>query len=294
MLSEAVEYTEKDDPYYDYCLWEYSPVSADSGKLRSSNLLFHSFDVAGVSEKMGDFCRALRKGMGPFNTVWGVKWMNGSLSWEFYFYDYQRLERERSISRFLDISSGYFKCKLKYSEQRPYFMFSVDIDEALLSGRRELDELNIYIGNIGSNVSSGICYSYTENGLRLDNFYFFFDAATENQDIIGKISSSAHLDLPGLDIDAIMWPEMLSCKTIVVANKKHNEGIYFSRIGIDQLIMFLSRCGFPEALVKYLRQNRHLLDHLLYDVGYDYIMQDKADIGGDGIEVLKASYYGIL
>ena len=81
---------------------------------------------------------------------------------------------------------------------------------------------------------------------------------------------------------------MTDCQTIVVANKRNREGIYFSRIGIDQLISFLKRLGYPPDLVSYLVKNRDELDHLLYDVGFDYVMD------GDTIRILKSSYYGIL
>ena len=70
--------------------------------------------------------------------------------------------------------------------------------------------------------------------------------------------------------------------------KKHNDAIYFSRITIDQLILFLERTDHPDALLSYIRQNRDNLDHMLYDVGMDYVMD------GDHIRILKTSYYGLF
>ena len=276
------------DPYYDYCLWPYQPPAATEGKLRSVNLLYHSLEVAGAGERGFEVCGAVREGMGAFQTVWGVKHVDGRLGWEFYFYDYRRLERRRSIGRFLDVIAPYMACDLRYAEQRPYFMFSVELDAALLATGDRLDEINVYIGNVGSSVSSGMCYSLTEAGLELSNFYFFFDAATEMEDIAGKIAASGHLDLPGLRIKDILWPDMARCKTIVVANKKRNEAIYFSRITVGQLIVFLKRLEYPSDLVSYIEDRQDRLDHLLFDVGYDYVMRD-----GE-IKILKSGYYGIL
>jgi hypothetical protein len=278
-----------DDPYFDYCLWNYEPPTPGAGKLRSINLLLHSFEVAGADPRLAEVSRAIREGMGSFQTVWGVKQNSGGgLSWEYYFYDYQRLLRESSIPKLLDIIAPYIKCSLRYSEERLYFMFSIDLDDALVTGARDMAEVNVYMGNIGSSVSSGICYSLTEGGLELDNLYYFFNAKEEIDTIAEKIVNSAHLDLPKIDIDDILWPEMLDCPTIVVANKKNREGVYFSRIRVDQLIFFLKRMNYPEKLVSYVMGNQAALDHLLYDVGFDYVMED------GNIQILKSCYYGIF
>lgn len=282
------EYARPGDHYFDYCLWEYEPLAGTYGKLRSINLLRHSFMLAGDAEPLERIVGAIRRGFGQDRTVWGVKRVGDRLSWELYFYDYSRLDRQRSVSRLLDILQPYVRCDLRCRELSPYFMFSIDLDGDLARGEKPLDEVDIYVGNVGSNVSSGICYALRTQGLELQNFYFFFDAATERDDIIGKICSSAHLDLPGLDLDAILWPEMATCQTIVVANKKRNDGIYFSRIDVDQLILFLERTGYPDALVGYIRDNRDRLDHMLYDVGMDYVMD------GTEIRILKTSYYGVF
>lgn len=287
-IDSRLELSTAQDPYLDYCLWDYAPLAPWENKLRSVNLLFHSFSVAGANDRMFDLCEAIRRGIGPFRTVWSVKNVAGLLSWEFYFYDYGRLERERSIPRLLEIIHPYVPCQLTFEEKRPYFMFSIDLDNALLNEERSLDEINVYIGNVGSNVSSGICFLVTDKGPVLQNLYFFFDAEKEMEDIVGKIACSIHLDLPGFDLEAVLWPEFRNCKTIVVANKKNNDGIYFSRIDINQLLVFFNRMGYPEDLVAFVDSNRDRLDHLQFDVGFDYVMHD------GGIKFLKSGYYGVF
>jgi hypothetical protein len=74
----------------------------------------------------------------------------------------------------------------------------------------------------------------------------------------------------------------------VVANKKHHDGVYFSRIRIDQLIWFVERLGYPQAIRDFLRQHRARLDHMLYDVGIDYRMVDGR------LEIVKSAYYGVV
>jgi hypothetical protein len=283
-----LERTTSRDRYADYCLWDYQPVAPPVGKLRSVNLLWRAIEAAGGGARLKTACAALRDALGPFRTVYGVKKIGDRLSFEFYFYDYARLERDVSISRVLEILAPFVNCPVKPWEGRPYFMFSIDLDEEVASGRRPLDIVNVYIGNPGSSVSSGICYEQSSAGLRLANFYFFFDARKEMDDIVAKVSCSAHCDLRGFPVSTVLRPELLDCGVVVVANKKFNDGVYFSRIKVDPLIEFLARERFPSTIVAFARQYRNELDHMLYDVGLDYVVE------GGAVKITKSAFYGLL
>jgi hypothetical protein len=288
LVVETLEHASPRDRYADYCLWDYEPVAPTDGKLRCANLLWRSIDAAGGGDRLKTALMSLREKLGPFRTVFGVKKFADRLSFEFYFYDYARLERDVSIAKVLEILSPFVDCPLKYSEGRPYFMFSIDLDEDITAGRRPLDTINVYMGNPGSNVSSGICYEFSKTGLRLANFYFFFNARTEMSDIVAKVNCSAHHDLRGSPVKAILRPDLLDCEVIVVANKKFNDGVYFSRIKIDPLIGFLETERFPKELVDFAREYRDGLDHMLYDVGIDYAIVDGT------VKVVKSAFYGLL
>ncbi len=272
----------------DYCLWDYFPPAPAVGKLASANLLWRAIEASGEGVALREACEALREGLGPFQTVYGVKKLGDRLSFEFYFYDYRRLERLVSIPRVVEILAPLTSLSLTGLEKRPYFMFSIDIDEEIAARRRPLETINVYIGNPGSNVSSGICYEFTSAGMRLANFYFFFDRHKEMGDILVKTSCSAHHDLRGLPTQKILRPELLDCEVVVVANKKFNDGVYFSRIKIDALTQFLEREGFPADLTGFVRDHRGELDHMLYDVGIDYMIMD-----GEA-RTLKSAFYGLL
>ncbi len=277
-----------DEPQYDFCLWEYPPPAPSQGKLRSVNLLFNSFEAEGLGGRPLELVAALRRGLGERRTVWGVKREGARTSWELYFYDYDRLQRSRSIPRVLDTIRPWVPCEVGTSERQPYFMFSLDLGRDQLVDGRPLDEIQMYIGNIGGTVSSGICYEVTREQTRMKNLYYFFDARTEMENIVGKLTSSVHLDLPGLDLDAILWPEMRGCQIIVVANKPQRDGVYFSRIGVDQLLVFLQRLNYPEEHVRFVSENRGRLDHMLYDVGFDYCVENGS------LNIVKSAYYGIF
>jgi hypothetical protein len=282
------EFATAQERLYDFCLWEYAPAAACAGKLRSVNLLSRSFESQRLGQRAHDVVRAIRQGFGDSRSVWGIKQEAGTISWEFYFYDYERLQRERSVPRLLEFIRPWVPCEVRTSERHPYFMFSIDFGREQLVAGRPIEEVQIYIGNIGSRVSSGICYGVTSTQTSLKNFYFFFDAKSEMESIVGKLTSSAYLDLPEFDVDAVLWPQLRDCRTIVVANKRDRDGVYFCRIGVDQLLYFLKRMAYPEENVLYVEENRGKLDHMLYDVGIDYRVE-----GGD-LRVVKSAYYGIF
>ena len=283
-----IEYTTAQEDFRDFCLWEYRPAVPYENKFRSANLLFHSFQAAGVDERIYDLVRTIREGIGLSRTVWGIKRLGEDIRWEFYFYDYKRRERETSVTKLLQLIRPFAPCALKANENHHYFMFSIDIDDELISGAKELDEIHLYIGNPGSTVSSGICYSLTGSGVKLENFYFFFDAKTQGEEIKSKAACSAFFDASAINLDRILWPEMRNCKVIVVANKQQNDAVYFSGITIDQLLHFLGKMHYPAEIVSFVEKNRFDLNHLQYDVGFDYRME------GNKLIILKSGYYGIF
>lgn len=286
--AERFEYSTGSDPALNYCLWEYSPARPAEDKFRSINLLLHSFEHAGIDARALEIVDAIREGIGPFRTVFGIKLLQDRLAWELYFYDYERRQRRVSISRVLEAIRPLVRCDLKPNENLPYFMFSVDLDAELAAGRRDLEVVHMYVGNPGSTVSSGIAYALSAGGAALENFYFFFDAATQLEEAAKKICSSAHFDDTRLPVDAILLPELRTCKTICVANKRSHDCVYFSGVDVHQLLFFLTRLAYPEALISFVRGNVENLDHLLFDVGFDYRMD------GEGIALLKSGYYGVF
>ncbi len=282
------EYTTEADTFFNYALWPYTPAVPYADKFRSINLLLHSFEIAGADERLFQLVRGIREAVGASNTVWGVKRIGESIRWELYFYDYARSRRERSMTLVLDAMKPFVSPRLRPNENLLYFMFSLDIDNALVTGKKDLEELHMYIGNPGSAVSSGICYALTPQGSRLENFYFFFDARKQLDEVFAKVSCSAHIDIARIGVDRIVRPELMDCRTICVANKQRNDCIYFAGIKVDQFIFFLKQLDYPEETISFVEKNRPMLDHLEFDVGFDYRM-DASDL-----VILKSGYYGVF
>lgn len=287
-VAERFEYATSRDPALNYCLWQYAPARPAEDNFRSINLLLQSFDYARVDERAYEIVNLIRDAIGPFRTVFGVKRLGDRLAWEFYFYDYARRQRQVSISRVLEAIRPRVRCDVRPIESLPYFMFSLDLDAEIAAGRRDLDVVHMYVGNPGSAVSSGIAYALRTGSVTLENFYFFFDAARQLDEAAGKICSSAHFDDTRLPVDEILVPELRRCKTLCVANKQTHDCVYFSGVDVHQLLYFLERLAYPEPVVAFVRQHAARLDHLLFDVGFDYRME------GGRLRILKSGYYGVF
>jgi hypothetical protein len=287
-LEHRFEYATRDDPSLNYCLWPYQPPAPAEDKFRSINLLFQTFDYAAIDARAFALVDAIRDRIGPFRTVFGVKFIGGMIAWEFYFYDYNRRKREVSISRVLEAIRALVPTAVQPNENLPYFMFSLDVSQNILTGQTALDVVHMYVGNPGSAVSSGIAYAVRVDSTTLENFYFFFDAASQLAEVAGKIASSALFDDTRLSIDSVLRPELRSCQTICMANKQTHDCIYFSGIDIDQLLWFLDWQQYPAAITGFVQENRANLDHLLFDVGIDYRMEHGT------LRILKSGYYGVF
>lgn len=278
------EYTTSQDKFFDYCLYQYTPNVPYEGKLRSSNLLLNSFDVMGCERKFYELVNAIKTRIGENRTVWGIKKENNRFAWEFYFYDYLRKRPEVTLANMIDVVSPFFKVPIKANDALPYFMFSMDITQEIFQ-KKQLDCLHIYIPGV-SDHPNGFCYLLSKNGMKLENHYDFFYPKTRLPDIVAKIRSSGFVDFTQADLDEVLLPELTDCWTICIANKQKNDGIYFSRVKLKQFIIFLEKFEFPDRLTAYIKQNQDKLDHLLYDVAFDYRTKS------DKIVITKSGYYG--
>lgn len=274
------------DAFVDFCLWDYEPLAPVAGRWRSETILLQSFALAGVLEEGRALIGLIRDAVGPFKSVWGIKEFDGRMSWELYFYDYDRLDRRRAIHTVLDAIAPRHTSNLRLPEDRPYFMFSLSFAAEDLKTAAPLHEVDVYIGNPGSTVSSGICYLLTKTGMRLKNFYFFFDTETERPAAMRKLTTAAHFGEGQVWPAALAWPEMMACKTVVVANKAENDALYFSRVTVDRLLWFLEKVDFPAPLRAEIAAHRERYAHLYFDTGYDFTFKlDKP-------QIVKSSFYG--
>lgn len=289
-LEDRIEKAKPSDPALDYCLWPYErPQPPAPGALRTASLLYQAAHVAGAPEKLLDAFGALRNRLGRFAVVFGVKWAGERLSFEFYFYDYARWQRRYGIADIAEALAPHVRWSAPIDDAKPYFMVSVEVDARHGRGDAEIDQVDVYVGTPDAGVSAGICFGLSRAGYEMRNLYYFYDAATARDDAIAKAAATVRFDARAAKLSALFWPEMDGVQTIVVANKRFADGLYYSRIKVDQLLLFLRRAAFPSEIIAYIETHRAAFAHHLFDVGFDYELTPDG-----GLKILKGSYYGLL
>lgn len=271
-------------PLYDFCLWPYAPLSDPAGKRPFSDLLELSFGLSEAPAALADVSRRCVEAFGRNATVWGIKWDGARLSWELYFYDYARLDRRVSLEavrRVLDVPAWR---ALPVMEHVPYFMCSVELD----ARARFTPSVDLYVGTPGSEVSAGLCYACGPCGPAFKNIYYFFDAKRQHDEILDKLACSMHLTAGAGAPQDLLWPQTRQCETLVVANKRLNDGIYYSRVNVGQTLWFMRRMGYPAAICDHLARNVGDFAHLLFDLGVDF----RAAPGR--VDFFRGAFYGVV
>jgi len=273
----------------DFCLWPYQPPAPPVPDARDgAALLLAVAELAGCGAAWARLVTDVRAGLGPWQTVWGLKRDGARLSAELYFYDYARVDRRVSLARALAALAPHAEAAVTVDEALPYFMVSVELPFGPGGARPRIAEADVYIGNPGSSVSSGICYRVDDSWAELKNFYFFFDRAREWEAILGKLFAGMRLPLDPAALDRLLPAWLRDCRTIVVANKRRADALYVSGIAGGALARFLDADGWPAGIGAHLRAEAPRYRHLLFDIGFDFTLVDGR------IETGKSSFYGVF
>lgn len=267
---------------HDFCLWPYEALCDIAGKRRYSDLLRASFALAPRPDRLEALLTELQHALGEQATVWGVKWDGQSVSWELYFYDYARTQRQVSIERLQQLLGSRWRSAPRIGHI-PYFMFSVEVD----GDGRIAPGADVYVGAPGSEVSAGLCYACVGASVSFKNLYHFFDTQRELGAALEKLSHSMHLPALLPRPDELLWPRTRHCQTLVIANKRAGDGIYYSRVKAEQLAWFATRMGFPEPLRSWLNARISDYAHMLFDLGVDFRLRD------GNLDFHRGAFYGV-
>ena len=277
------------EPVYDYTHYPYEPVLDPRGKWSSSFLLETALDSTDT-RGLHDVFESVQTVLGVDATVWGVKQLNDdAYAWELYFYDYSRNDARFNATHILEVvgraSDELFPPSVDRCPRRP-FMFSLDIapDQRVLTS---VGGFHFYFYNVGERMT-GLSYGFTAGEWTLENHYAFYDPFEDKAQLWEKITDSPHLG-PGVAVQTEFVTDLLRCRRVCVANKPKSDGIYFGGVSVHQLIRFLEYFGYEPKLVSVVRSNATDLDHLLYDVAFDY-----GTNANGAVHVVKTAFYGTV
>ena len=269
-----------DEQFLDYILTTYEPRAPFEGRLRSVNALYRTFELGGVGAEGRRSVECLRTGLGRFRTVWGAKQdhRSGAWAWEYYFYDFERQHADLSLEAVVRHLAPAFRVDARLCRPTPWMMFSVDCSPAILRGE-EAAAAHVYVASRS--------YRLAGDDLELENVYHFHPPREELAEILMRLRQSPLHSAQEAHLGRILLPELVSCGSICVAYKRRADAVYFSRITTAQLVAGLRQLAWPAALVDWLDERTSELDHLLWDLGFDF----RCDPDGS-FHVDKSGFYG--
>lgn len=276
-LTRALRHS--DDPFRDFCQWEYDPVTAPTPiTLRQSAVLLHSLALTPNGDQMAETLGRIRDRWGALNTVWGIKSAGGRLSWELYFYDYDRARRRHGIAALCDCLPGLVAPELARADRWPWFMFSV---EFTVQSPANIASVDLYFEATGGTVSAGLSQIWDGRRRRPKNDYCFYRSQHDRARILRDLS-----DLPNLPDP--LAPGCYDEEIFVISRKSHASAVYFSRVPVAQTLRFARDTGFCPALTDAIAADATALAPYRFDIGVDYIA------GPDGSQIRRSAIYGIL
>ncbi|MCP4217041.1 MAG: hypothetical protein GY765_20505, partial [bacterium] len=265
-MNHFFETTTAEEKFFDYCHYQYMPTTTHQNKHRSINLLYHFLQQLNFDAPFFEIISIIREKVGPKNTVWGIKKINDSYACEFYFYSSGRSKDNRLIaaSQLLECLKPLYRCHINVDESLNYFMFSIDVFPGF--HQKEIKGIHAYIGPFA--------YFLDADRMTLENHYAFYDPRKKIEPIANDVYKSAFVDFNRLDSRQVLMPQLFDCKSICRAHKNTHDGIYYSGLDVGQFLFFLKTFAYPQSIISFIEENRARLDHLQYDVGFDYTMKN--------------------
>lgn len=281
------------DVLYSYALRPYANLTAAEGSLHNATILYESLDRAGVGAEAAAVVTATRKAFCSSRTAWGVKSEAAGPSWELYYYKHAQSSepivpvtprRARDVAQAAGLHTAPSAV-----DDIGYFSVSFDLNLSVL--RREADaSVHVYVDQSPCDPPIAMSYEVRREGLQFENAYFLCRQQPPDLDFAHRfVFSSVHVDADRIDVDCVLWPELLECDHIALAHKPHSDGVYFGGVTVDQLEPFFDRTRFDPDIAKFIRQHRTEFAELRFDVGFDFVGDTRR-----GVEIRKSAIYGFL
>jgi hypothetical protein len=268
-------------PFRDFCLWDYTaqhrPISIT---LHQHSLLFDATELCDDSSFLQEIFGRIQEFWGPGNTVWGIKSEQEKLSFELYFYDYDRVNRRLGMKALASCLSDVMHLDVAEIDARPWFMASVEIDSKIANGRF-IDSLDLYFEGEGGTIGAGVSEVWDGKIFQSKNDYQFFRRHEDGNLVDACLKKLNPLPSP-------FKPGRYNEEIIVLSRKRRGTGVYFSRVSAENTLEFMRETKFSRRLTECFARDIACYQPYLYDVGIDYSV-----VGGESL-LRRSAVYGVF
>lgn len=279
----------------DYILTEYAPRVDPTGRLHSATLLRYALRREGLADRFWPIAEGLKVWLGPDKTVWGFKHGPAGFAVELYFYNFVANaagKNRASTTALAEVMRPWMTVEGGVDESLPYFMCSVEVSAAVLdSGRAPPWRVYLATGDV-HRPPTGFSYrAEAPDRYVAENHYCFYKAgnANELEDAVRRVKATPRTRSPDAE-DALIPAFLRECHTVCYAVKPNHDGLYYSRIGSEQLVRFLRSRRLGTQYADLLEAEASGFAAVRWDLGFDF----SASHGSAGIDVRKYAVHGVF
>lgn len=271
---------------YDAIHAPYKSVFSGDVKVSSEDIFLTSLKNDNTSNNVVlSVTQLLKQLLKETNIIYGVKLVGEKLHYELYVYARPNL-LHITPSKVLEELKKVLPVTIDYEKELDilYECFSIDFTKDIINN--ELCSIHLYkMEDVASHMCS---YLYTNFKSSIENRYKIYFLPTHQAELEHILTHSTLFSCKNVTYDMIIPIELQKCFCVCHAIKPTMEGVYISRITLQQFIYFLTHFNYPQDILTYVTDNSNHLDYLLYDIAFDYIIKD------DKVIILQTAFNGCI
>lgn len=261
------------------------PMRADpTGRPSSADLLCAVYPEDSPARRaLEHIVNGLRAALGENRMIWALKHIDGRVRFEFYLFRGAAEDRPDGISGLFSDTVAAFRDLAAWNAPDRFdgdpilvsFEFSID-DHGTVEPTATIDASY----NVSGRSSFVVNYELSSSESRLKSVSQGFDVVDERDLLRDHLESNRHRATGSDGAIARHWlrriDDMTECRRCWVSFKSGSDGVYPSRTHVDDLVGLLTEFAYPEHLREWVTERRDQLDHLRFDLCYDYAVVESS------------------
>jgi len=297
--------------YFNVNFIQYYPQEIHPQALPPSYVMAAAIATASMPPFVVDRIVEIQATLGVSRTLFGLRFEDGILSLEFYFYHPKKFEKH-TFEHLKKLFNPYMKTPFeKETLEDGYFLISYNLQNETIDGlnvyymqldpslpTEEFEDTGIMVNPVIAGI--GISYYFKpEQPLleRRNTYYGYTNCVRDFYEVMEQIyacclnlfpeenprNANKFLALPYL-YERDKYTRYIH--PYCLAQKEDAMGLYFLSLSINQYIIFLKYHEYPAAFIEAIELEKDKLAHIKFDVGLDFYLRN-----GEFI-IKKTSYFG--
>ncbi len=277
---------------FDFIMDPYPMASDPAGRPTSLDLFLATLPADAVQRPIFEaLAERIIDAIGPDRTVWGMKLTGDEVAWELYFYPHRR-DPDTTPATFFERARNAFEGVVGWAAPRDIptnaslVSFEFTLEHDAVTEPREIDVYHPVEGGADMIVA----YRHSDGHHRLKNTYELFRFPDRLDALKARLESSRFASPVNEGVAADHWLGEIEaskrCSLAWCSYKPEGDGIYLGLVDASDLARFLDRYSYPAHLRGWVLKHLDRLDHLRYDLGFDYTVTDGT------VDVAKSGFYG--